>query len=352
MSRNKFNQVNIDKTDLVKYPDGRIRDNDGSGNGTPVNEIVYGDIHEFLAKAMRLYDISFNGLPDNTLNGYQFLDAIIALASKNDFLLDITTDGVLIIPLKLNLVTEGEAFVCIAQADFVAETQIKGSLDSVPILKNVTFKGGDYKTGDYLRVIITAVGVDIVRLADGDTLDLIATEFGYLKAASLAEEQAGAIDTVATTPLTNFTVFAERVVGVQSGNYLATAIRNGLLSKEDKVKIDAADKERNYGTFGPVDVDFGNIGDFAAVSGDIDSAQITDKPGEGEVWTITFDNAMDNTNYDVILSVESLGASITLDNDIKVPIWKKINNTQIKVYLEETNNVTQSIKIHVTVKQR
>ena len=50
MARNKALQPNIDGSDLTNYPDKRIRNNDGSGNGTPVNEQVYGDIHEFFGK--------------------------------------------------------------------------------------------------------------------------------------------------------------------------------------------------------------------------------------------------------------------------------------------------------------
>lgn len=352
MARNKKNQINIDNSNPALYPDARIRDNLGAGNGTPVNESVYGDMHEFFAKAMRLYNISFNGLPDNTDNGYQFLNAIIALASKNDFLLDISTDGDLIVPLKLNHVKVGESFTCIALADKVAETKIKGSLDVTPILKNVTFKGGDYKTGEYIRLVVTAAGVDLIRLSDGDALNLIAEDFGFLKAASQVEEDAGAINTVSTSPLTNFTTFALRVIGADSVNYLATQIRNGLLSKEDKIKIDAGNNERNYGTFGPVDVDSGDpIGTNVAVSGNITQAQITDDTPEGEIYTITFANAMDNTDYSLEISVESIG-DMEKDNDIKPIVWKKINTTQVKIYLEEDTSNTQSIKIHISVKQR
>ena len=58
------------------YPNGRVRDNTGTGNGTPVNEGVYGDIHVNKDKLMDLYGIESNGLPDNEANGYQIIEAL------------------------------------------------------------------------------------------------------------------------------------------------------------------------------------------------------------------------------------------------------------------------------------
>ena len=45
--RNKSNLANI--VIDANYPYGRIKDNTGAGDGTPVNEFVYGDIHQFFA---------------------------------------------------------------------------------------------------------------------------------------------------------------------------------------------------------------------------------------------------------------------------------------------------------------
>lgn len=353
MARNKSTQVNVDKSDLVKYPDARIRDNDGSGNGTPVNEALYGDQHEFFAKLLRLYGISYNGLPDNESNGYQLIEAIKALASKNDYILNITSSGgYLKVPLKLGYIKEGETFVCLAQVSRIAETQLQGSLDAIPVSKNIVFKGGDFNAGEYVRLITTSTGVDLIRLSDGDAIDAIAADFGYLKAATQIQEDAGAIDTVATTPLSNFTAFALRVIGADSVNFLATAAQNGLLSKEDKALLDSfTDKERNYGTIGPFDVDSGSVGDLYAVSGDIVSAQVVTRTDKGQVILISLDNPMDDSNYQVDISIESLG-DIQKDNDLKEPVWKKISTTQFQIYIEEDYSGVQSIKPHLTVIQR
>lgn len=355
MARNKANLTNVDGSDLPNYPDKRIRDNDGSGNGTGVDEIVYGDIHEFFAKLMRLYGIAFNSLPDNVANGYQFVEAVKSLASKNDFILNLTVSGGKInVPLKLGFVTEGESFVCLSQFNKVAETQIEGTADLVPVLKNVTFKGGNFKTGEYVRLVVTAAGVDLIRLSDGAAFNIIAQEFNFLKAANQTQEDAGAINTVATTPLTNFTAFVERVNGGQSVNFLVTNLINGLMSKEDKIKLDGiGTKEKNYGTFAPADIHdaSASVGLLVPVTGDVDQAIITQKTPQGEIYVITFANAMDNTTYQIQLDHES-DNNVELDNDIAPPIWKKISTTQIEVYLEQTIGVVQDLIIHVTAIQR
>lgn len=63
MARNLANQVNVDPPD-GQFPSGRIRDNNGTGNGTPYDEAVYGDIHQFFMKLVRESGIVLNDLPD------------------------------------------------------------------------------------------------------------------------------------------------------------------------------------------------------------------------------------------------------------------------------------------------
>jgi hypothetical protein len=61
------------------YPFGRIKDNTGSGNGTPVNEQVYGDFHQFFEKVMATAGLTFNGLPENNADGFQYYNALITV---------------------------------------------------------------------------------------------------------------------------------------------------------------------------------------------------------------------------------------------------------------------------------
>lgn len=239
--RNKLTQANINNSDPANYPDGRIKNNTGSGNGTPVNEEVYGDIHEMKDKLMRLYGIEHNGLPDNESNGYQFVEALIALASKNDYVLPLTSQGgVLRIPVKLGRLQNDESFVLKAGVDFASETTITGTLDGTTKTLSVL---GTFKQNEYVRMINTATSVVLVRMIDSFNLDSAVTDLLYLKGASLPEEIAGVIADKATTPLTNLNAFTQRVIGSDSANYLAIAAnvagaRNGLLSSTDKEKLD------------------------------------------------------------------------------------------------------------------
>jgi len=239
--RNKGTLVNIDNSDLAVYPNGRIKNQTGVGDGTPVNEEVYGDIHETKDKLMRLYGISHNGLPDNETNGYQLIEALVALASKNDFCLPLNSVAdVLTVPLKIGKLKDNEVFILKASINKNVETTIKGTLDNVT--KAVTFLG-DFKANEYVRMINTPGSVVIIRMVDSFNLESVITDLNFLKKASQAEENAGAVDTAATTPVVNKVAFTKRVIGSDSGGFLAKPTgdpdeRNGLLSKADKKKID------------------------------------------------------------------------------------------------------------------
>jgi hypothetical protein len=347
--RNKLLAPNIDNSNPSVYPNGRIKDNTGSGNGTPVNEFVYGDLHEMKDKLMRLYGIVPNDLPDNESNGFQLIDALRALASKNDFILDLTdSSGILQVPIKLGFMLQKESVLCLSGVNFTAQTQIKG-IDNVTYTISIL---GSFKSGEYVRLIKTAMGVTLIREVDAVNLDLAVSEFNYLKKASQTQENTGTIDTVATTPLTNKTVFARRVNGVDSDDYLATTSQNGLLSKEDKAIIDSFTSiEKNYGTFSGSGFDDDPVGTNYAVTGNITAAQKTGNTGDGGIITCTFQNAMIDNNYQVNISIESLG-SFESDNDIFPVIWKKISTTQIQIYIEFTGFATKSLKYHIEVKQR
>lgn len=58
------------------YPYGRIKNDTGSGDGTPVSEALYGDMHQFFARLMALGGVTPNNNPDNTANGFQLVEAL------------------------------------------------------------------------------------------------------------------------------------------------------------------------------------------------------------------------------------------------------------------------------------
>lgn len=58
------------------YPFGNIKDDTGSGDGTPVDKAVYADFHQFFEKLMNAAGVTHNNLPDNQTNGFQLFDAL------------------------------------------------------------------------------------------------------------------------------------------------------------------------------------------------------------------------------------------------------------------------------------
>jgi len=350
MARSKANLQNIDKSDIA-YLEGRVKDNSGNGGGTPVSEYVYGDLHQTLAKLMSLAGIDYNSLPDNETNGYQLVEALTALASKNDFVLSLTASGnVLNIPVKIGKLKVNESFVCKAALDKPGNaTTVKGTLDNAT--KAAVFTG-DFKAGEYVRVINNADDVSFLRLVDTVNFEAIGQALFFLQKANQAQEDAGTLDVFATTPKINKNVFAKRVIGTLSAPYLATLTNNGLLSKEDKAIINGIGNARlrNVGSFSGLEVDGLPQGTNLVVDGDIQSAVITQNTSAGNVIRVTFKNAMDNTSFKINLSVQSQG-NIELDNDIHPVVWKAISPTQADVYVEESKGNVQNLRIHLDIIQ-
>ena len=356
MAIDKATQPNLDNSDLVNFPNARIKDNDGTGDGTAVNRAIYSDIHEFFAKLMRMAAIAYTGLPDSTGNGYQLVQAAIALAGKNDFITPLNTinipvggiaTDVISVPLALSTLQINEALVCQAAFTLTDQTQIKGSESA---LQNVTF-GGNFKTGDYIRFIKTNTGVTLIRLADDLNLDVLVTELNYLKATTFSDESAGITQTEATTPYTNQLVFAQRVIGSMSNIFLASATRNGLLSAAQWSIINniPANPIKNVGWISGVDPGLGTIGlPGYAVHGDISSA-ILQSTGGGHLAQIlvTFNNAMPG-NYFVRYMVENIG-TITSATDLFIGVFQVVNSTSFIFAIAENTNGSQTLKIHFEV---
>lgn len=338
---------NVDNSNLPDYPDGRIRDNDGTGNGTGVNESVYGDIHQTIAKLMRLYAISPNGLPDNESNGFQIIEALSALASKNDYVYPLTTDGTnLNVNVKLSSMNQGEFLICLASANKTTELFIKG----IGVATFVVNYSGNFKANEYVRVVRTVSGFSIIRIADWNSLIQMCIDAGFLQKATQAEEDAGTTDTKATTPLVNKVTFTKRVNGADSPTYLATASKNGIYPKEHFATVAglAASPIKNIGTFTVGDV--GGTSGSLVCTGDLISANAV--VGSNQVTvTVTMAHTMANTTYLVKSWLESLG-TMSNDNDVFSPVFKTISTSQFSLSLHEGISSTQSIKVHVEVVQR
>ena len=76
------NKTNVDNTN-ANYPFGKLINDTGTNNGTPIDEQVYNDIHQFFEKLMFEAGITANNLPDNDTNGYQLYNALKVLCNNS-----------------------------------------------------------------------------------------------------------------------------------------------------------------------------------------------------------------------------------------------------------------------------
>lgn len=350
------NNSNVDSSDLSNYPDARIKDNTGALDGTPVNERVYGDVIQFFLKLKRLAGITANDLPDNETNGFQTIQSLKEFATKNNYIQNISSvSGVLNVSAKIGLMQNDEFLVCKSSIDLGAETQIKGTDGVINTITTI----GTFKTNEYVRLIKTASTIFLVRISDAASLDLMVSELLYLKKATQSEENAGTIETKATTPKTNLTAFIRRVIGADSANYLAKPTgdpdeRNGLLSKEDKFIIDNfTNNVINIGWFSGYEPGFsGPVGTNLPVSGHVTNAKYNFDAGVGNSTVeVTISNAMASMDYLVKIYPESEGV-IGNDNDCGQFIFKKLSSTKFLISSYDAGVSTQNIKVHLEVVQR
>jgi len=64
------------------FPYGNIKDNTGINDGTPVNKDVYADFHQFFARLVALSSITPNNLPEDVVNGFQYMEAFLDMANS------------------------------------------------------------------------------------------------------------------------------------------------------------------------------------------------------------------------------------------------------------------------------
>lgn len=352
MATDKKLAPNIDNSEPGIYPNGRIKDNTGAGDGTPVNRLLYSDLHEFFAKLMRLANIAYNGLPDNEANGFQLVSALIALAGKNDYIYNLSSvGGVINISTDISIVNAGEVLLTKAGFNFATESNIKGT---TPSSYGVSVPSA-FKNNDYLLLIKNGSTFTLHRLADGNNIDAMVAENNYLKAADIADEFAGLSSAKATTPYTNQLAFTRRVIGLDSGLFLATALRNGLMSKEDKALLDSLiNPVKNVGWFSGVSPGSGTVGTLAPRYGNVVSAELIKvnyaPNNSSNTYLVTLENPMIGTNYFVRTAIQSEG-TLELDNDIAGNVFRVISNTQFQWAITDKLDSTKNLKINLEVVQ-
>lgn len=132
------------------YPHGRIQDDDGTGTkGTPVDEQVYGDFHQFFSQLMLDGGLTANEIAENEYDGFQLNTALGNFINKlSQQLADNLNGG-----LRKKIANLGDwnmnstGNISIALPSGVTLTKIR----SVRVLILSDLSGGNYVGSDLLQ---------------------------------------------------------------------------------------------------------------------------------------------------------------------------------------------------------
>ena len=91
-------------------------------------------------------------------------------------------------------------------------------------------------------------------------------------------------------------------------------------------------------------LDIGGASGPIAAFGDFLNASVTVTSNESFV-TVNLINAMPNTNYKVIITMESRG-DITIDNNVQAPVFQVISASQFKIGILESSSGGQNLRFH------
>ena len=106
--RNKSTVINTIPPS-VDYPMGRIKNDTGVNDGTPIVEENNGDIMETVTFFMNRSKTTPNGIPDNVTNGYQIANAIRETGGKFNTIYPATINTNKVeVPFRLDNIYEGE----------------------------------------------------------------------------------------------------------------------------------------------------------------------------------------------------------------------------------------------------
>lgn len=129
-------------------------------------------------------------------------------------------------------------------------------------------------------------------------------------------------------------------------NYQAKGLANRTRWLYDQIITLFKFSPKNRGYFTGLDI--GNSSGSLARSGDVTSVSVTSTSGNSFI-TVNLANSMENTNYIVESSVQSLGASMDADNDISKGVFKPISATQFQIAFREIDGQVQNLRVHIKV---
>lgn len=365
MAINKNTQSQgIDNSNLTAYPYGQVTDNDGTSDGFLLQRNTTSDIFETFGKLIRLAGIVYNNQYDNETNGFQYIQALQALAGKNDIRQPLTastrvistvTTPVLVLPLAIETLQINEILICQAASTYAAQAKVTGNTSGIYI--NVASSDA-FQANDYLLLVNTNTGMVILQIALGANFNAIALANNFIKAANNATTIAGTATNAAVTPASLLYALGQYLNNATyAAAFYATDSLPGLLSAADKTAIDGfTNPVKNVGWFSGIDAGGGTVGAFAARSGDITSAQITyvESHGDYTTYLVTMNNAMNVTggaSYYVKTFLESNG-TLAADLNTLVPLFSVIDATTFSWSIQQSSGGgVQNLKAHIEVYQ-
>ena len=183
--RNKANVINTIPPS-IDYPFGRLKDDTGTNDGTPICEENNGDIQETVTFFMNRAKITPNGLPDNVSNGYQIADAILEVAGKHDLIKNCEFIGAnLVIGSRIDNMVVGEYLI--QRFTSSSDTQPTNGITKIkfvndPLLVDVLFTESSLRNNSYLLIRKTTETLfSCTTLVTGVVLQDVYDKIDYLE---------------------------------------------------------------------------------------------------------------------------------------------------------------------------
>jgi hypothetical protein len=222
MGRLLTNKTNVDNAD-ADYPNGRIKDDTGSNNGTPVDEDVYGDLHQTEERGVQEArdweaDVQMDRNADSRLNDYQFFQARrknqpVAELYKNGYFTDVLTNLGAVDFVADCFVFQGELYVADQGSNDVEVFKLQTGAAARTI--------GNGVFGDVNSIQIIATGSFGEGLLYG--LDNVNNDIRVFNATTGARQLADEINTVIGAPI-SFQIDKknDRIYVLDNGNRVET----------------------------------------------------------------------------------------------------------------------------------
>lgn len=255
--RNKSTVINTIPPS-ADYPMGRIKNDTGVNDGTPIVEENNGDIQETVTFFMNRAKITPNGLPDNVTNGYQIADAIRETGGKFDVIYEATIDSNKIeVPFRLDNIYEGE--FAIVRFNLTTDKQNVSLVNKIVGTDNTEFTAIVYpdQNDDFFdesRCIVERINNDRFRIYPIATKSILSNIYERLFALeSNAENNMRILDSGiyidSTSRSSGSVVIPHEVVNVANTKVLFTCTRNNPMSSINTTSFSFIMTDRSVNQF-------------------------------------------------------------------------------------------------------